>query len=300
MKYLKLNMKKRHIMEGYIFALPLIIGIIMFFAFPLYISFKLSFGELVKVVGFVIKWGGLQNFIRAFVIDTQFIPNFLAVIRQTLIKFPLIIVFSLILAVFMNRNIRFKGFFRIVFFMPFLLGTGYVMQQLLGQGVHQEAISTARQVFVPSEIMSYLGAGVGRAVDNFFGIIVEVLWSSGVQILLFLSGLQGIPQYLYESAKVDSATEWEIFWHVTLPMISPIMLLNIIYTIIDSFSNINNPLLYYIQTTAFSSMDFAYAAATGWIYFLFVLLVVILVIVIMRNHIYTELKGGSKNETIEL
>lgn len=214
-----------------------------------------------------------------------------------IIQVPLIIVFSLLLAILISREIKFVGFFRVVFFLPFLLGTGHIMKQIIQQGVNMQVLAAARQVVLPDHMLAYLGPRVNEAVNNFFGIIVMVLWSSGVQILLFLTGLQSISTSLYESAKVDGATEWEMFWKITIPMISPIMLLNIIYTLVDSFTDISNPILTYIQTNAFRRTQFEYAAAIGWIYFIFILLLVMLIFLLMRNKVYSTVsEGGSKDE----
>ncbi|HOJ09075.1 MAG TPA: sugar ABC transporter permease [Clostridiales bacterium] len=297
-KSFKITGEKRHRLEGLIFVSPFIIGTLIFFIFPLFVSIKLSFGKLKKMEGFVIEWLGLDNYIRAFILDTSFIPMFLQVIRKTIVQVPLIIVFSILLAMLINKNIKFKGLFRTIFFIPFLLGMGDVMNQLLGLGIDKHVFSFVESNLLPREFLVYLGPKVVEAVESFFGIIVVVLWSSGVQILLFLSGLQSIPVSLYESAKVDGATEWEMFWKITLPMISPIMLLTIVYTIIASFTDISNPILAYIQSNAFRSLRFEYAAAIGWVYFLFIILLVSLVFILLGNHIYTtsELKGGAKNE----
>jgi ABC-type sugar transport system permease subunit len=280
-----LNIRHRHILMGYVFISPFIIGLLAFFSFPMYISIKLSFGKVTRLKGFLIEWTGIENYVRAFFVDTQFIPMFLRVVRQTLYNVPLIIIFSLLLAIIINKSIRFKGFFRVVFFLPFLLGMGDVMRQLLNLQVDRQVISLSDGSLIPREFLSYLGANAVGAIDAFFGVIVLVLWNSGVQILLFLSGLQSIPSALYESAKVDGATEWEMFWKITLPMISPIMLLNIIYTLVDSFTNVSNPILSYIQSNAFRSTRFEYAAAMGLIYFLFIILTALAVMGIMNAYI---------------
>lgn len=297
MKRFKMTMERRHKMEAYVFMTPLIIGIIAFFAFPLFISIKLSFGKIIKMAGFKIEWSGFEHYIKAFVWDVNFIPMLVDVMRQVIIQVPLIIVFSLLLAILISREIKFVGFFRVVFFLPFLLGTGHIMKQIIQQGVNMQVLAAARQVVLPDHMLAYLGPRVNEAVNNFFGIIVMVLWSSGVQILLFLTGLQSISTSLYESAKVDGATEWEMFWKITIPMISPIMLLNIIYTLVDSFTDISNPILTYIQTNAFRRTQFEYAAAIGWIYFIFILLLVMLIFLLMRNKVYSTVsEGGSKDE----
>lgn len=295
MRKKSLNLRKKHITEAYIFISPFILGVIVFLAFPLYISVKLSFGKLINMSGFKIAWQGFDNYVRAFVLDPYFIPMFLEAILQVLRTAPLVIVFSLILAIFVNKNIKGKGFFRTVYFLPFLLGTGYVMEQLLGQNVNAKVMTSTQMLFISPEILEYLGPAVSKAINDFFGNIVTVLWSSGVQFLLFLSGLQGIPQSLYESAKIDSATEWEMFWNITLPMIMPIMLLNIVYTLVDIFIDIKNPLLDYIHILAFQRAQFDYAAAIGWLYFVFILLLVLIVFkVLKRQIINTGVEGELK------
>ncbi len=288
-------MERRHMLEGYIFVLPFVLGIILFFAFPLYVSIKLSFGDLVRMEGFRIEWSGLQHYQRALFVEIEFIPMFLKVVGQTLTVTPLIMIFSLLLAMLINKSIRFRGFFRVVFFIPFLLGNGDVMKQLLNLEVDKMVISLADGTLLSWEMLDYLGTGVVTGVDALFGVIVFVLWSSGVQILLFLSGLQNIPDSLYESSKIDGATEWEIFWKITLPMMRPILLLVVIYTLVDSFTGVNNPILNYIKGTAFSDQDFEYAAAVGWLYFSFIILVVLAVMWILNRNTYSEeMKGGGR------
>ncbi len=297
MKKFRPGARKRNIFEGYVFISPFILGTLIFFAFPIYMSIKLSFGKLIKIVGFEIEWIGFANYLKAFITDTKFAPMFVSIIRSTLIKAPLTIVFSMIIAILINKDIRFRGFFRTVFFIPFLLGIGEVMKQLLNLGVDKQVVSISEGRLLPRELLMYLGPKVVESIDSFFGVIIVVLWGAGVQILLFLSGLQSIPISLYESAKVDGATEWEMFWKITFPMISPIMLLNIIYTLIISFTDITNPILEYVQTLAFKRMEFEYAATIGWIYFLFIIIVVFLVFVLLRNSMYTaDMKEVKRND----
>lgn len=289
----KIKEKWRVTFEAYVFMLPFIIGIILFFLFPVGLSLKLAFGKLVSVIGLKIEFSGLENFVRAFVIDVSFIPLFLGAIRDTIIKVPLTIVFSLVIAILVNKNVRFKGFFRTVFFMPFLLGTGYIMQQLLKQDVSGRAIQSAQSFFMPPEILEYLGPAISGIITGFFSIIIVIIWGSGAQILLFLSGLQGISPTYYEAAKVESANEWDCFWHITLPLISPIVLLCIIYSLVDSFTNISNPVLQYTKQISFQFKQFDYASAVGWIYFAFILLTVLISFLLMRKTMYTsELRGG--------
>ena len=125
-------------------------------------------------------------------------------------------------------------------------------------------------------------------VQGLFGTLVTVLWRSGVQILLFLAGLQSISPALYEAARIDGATEWELFWKVTIPMISPMMLLTLVYTIVDSFTSIDNKLLAYIKTYGFANAEFSYASALGWIYFAFIGILVAIIFGIMKRYMHTS------------
>lgn len=131
-----------------------------------------------------------------------------------------------------------RGFFRTAFFIPVLLGSGYVMKQLLGLGV--DGMTVTAGITVPRLIADLLGASMTELLQGFLDRITVVLWKSGVQIVLFLAGLQGIPGSLYEAAHVDGATEWEMFWKITLPMISPVILMNVVYTIVSFFTDGTN------------------------------------------------------------
>ena len=282
----RLSYHHRRWVEAYVFVSPFILGAVMFFAYPLLTSIRLSFSEVVSFQGWVMEWRGLEHYRRAFVIDVQFIPLFVNAVRFTLINTPLIVVFALIFAIILNKNLKLKGFFRVVFFLPFLLGAGYILEALLGQGVNEQSMRVARGILFPQEVVYYLGPRVYGTINDFLNRITIVLWRLGVQVLLYLSGLQGISPHLYESAKVDGATEWEMFWKITLPMMSPVVLLNLVYTMIDSFVDINNPILAYFNEQAFTNLNFDYAAALTWIYALFILAVLGVVFAISKYFVF--------------
>ena len=236
------------------------------------------------------KWVGLENYARAFLWDVDFLPMFGTVVKDTFINTIMIVVFSLMIAILVNKKIKFRGFFRGAFFLPVLLGTGYVMEQLLGINAEGPAMEMARGITIPEEFMRYLDPVVVSVLSGFLNRITYVLWKSGVQIILFLAGLQGISSSLYEAARVDSATEWEMFWKITLPMISPVILLNVIYTIIDSFTDTSNPIVDYVLDIGFTKSQFEYSAAISWLYFIFVLFVCGIVYFMMRNKVYDTSK----------
>lgn len=300
MKRIRLTMVQKTNLEGYIFLLPWLIGFSMFAVYPFLNSIRLSFSEVKEFVGFHMEWIGWKNYRKAFITDVNFVPMFLSTVRETLISTPIINIGALFFAILLNREIKFKGFFRGVFFLPVLLGTGYIMQEILGQSVSQQAIVEAtgqsapttnqvvsgltRGIQLPADIMMYIGPTWSVFVKGFLDRFTIVLWKSGVQLLLYLMGLQGISRSLYESAYCDGATWWEMFWKITLPMISPIILLSVVYTIIDSFTDAANPIVGYLNSIRLS--DFGYAAAIGWIYFIFIFAVIALCFLISKRFVY--------------
>lgn len=283
----QLTSEKRRYLEAYVFVSPLIIGILIFFAYPIFTSLRLSFSDITKFIGFEMEWLGTDHYERAFLWDVNFIPRFLDAVKYTLINSPLITVFALIFAIILNKDLKLRVFFRSVFFLPFLLGAGYIMDALLGQGVDEQSVRVARGILFPEEVVFYLGPRVYGIINGFLNRITIVLWRLGVQVLLYLSGLQGIPPSLYESSKVDGATEWEMFWKITLPMISPVIILNLVYTIIDSFIDIGNPILQYIYDFAFRWTRFEYSAAMSWLYAVFVFLVLGIVFAASKRFVFS-------------
>jgi len=283
--------------EAYIFLIPFLIGAAVFFLFPLFISVKLSFGELRGASSFDLHWKSFSNFFdeyrKALLVDPSFIPNLLVEIRQTLLKTPLIIAFSMILAIAISRKIRFRGFFRLAFFLPFLLGTGNVLKQMINVGVDTQVLSLDAVTIIPPHILAYLGADVVEAVNTFFSVIVLVLWNSSVQILLFMSGVQGIPVHLYESASVDGATEWEKFWKITLPMLVPVILLNVVYTVTELFTSTTNVMLNYIRNRMFSlTTQFEYASAASILYMMVILIFIGLTFLVLGRYGMRDVREG--------
>ncbi|MBR3108471.1 MAG: sugar ABC transporter permease [Clostridia bacterium] len=280
----RLGIDRKRSLEAYIFLVPWLIGVCLFFAYPIFVSVRLAFSDIVEFKGLKTAWVGLENFQYIFFYDINFVPHFLKVVLDTLVNTPLCIVFSLVIAILINRKMVGRGFFRTAFFIPVLLGTGYIMKQLLGMGVDGMTITTG--IAVPKLIAELLGPSITDVVQGFLDRITVVLWKSGVQIVLFLAGLQGISGSLYEAAKVDGATEWEMFWKITLPMISPVIMMNIVYTIVSFFTDTTNPLVDYIYKMNFTNQQFEYAAAMSWVYFIFALILCLTSILLMRRHVY--------------
>ena len=271
---------------AWVFMLPWILGLLLFFVYPFISSVYLSFSKVSSLFGYKLETVGLKNFNKIFFEDIEFIPALLNSIRQTLIFVPSIVILSMILAVFLNTKIKLRGMFRSIYFLPVLLGTGYVMAQLLGQSTGDAAVTVSalsRGLEVPESIHNLLSGDLLSAVKLIFDNITMILWKCGVQIVIFLSGLQSISPALYESSKVDGATEWEMYWKITLPMLSPITVMTIIYTIISSFTDLSNPVIAYMLRVSKDLRNAGVAAAMSWIYLLLVLVITLTVLFFVRK-----------------
>lgn len=281
MKIKKSNYEKRKSRTGYIFLAPWMFATVLLLIYPIIFSLSLSFGEIKNYVTYSLDFIGTENYREAFTVDDSFLPMLLSSITDMLLNTPMIMVFSLLVAVMLDRDIKAKGVFRLIFFLPVLLGTGYIMKQLLAQNVQNDSMELARGLLLPQSVQTYIGPKVTGYVTEFFNRITLVMWKSGVPIVLTLSGLQVISPSLYEASRIDGASEWEIFWKITLPMITPILLLDAVYIII-SYAMDDSSLLNYIVDQAFGKTKFEYAAAMGWIYFGVVLLLLGTVFLILR------------------
>ena len=292
-----MTLSTRNSLKGLVFVSPFILGLLAFFIYPIFFSLRISVAEEIKILGMKMSGFTFYQYKRAFVEDTEFVPTFIKVVKNTLTQVPLTIILSLIISILLNKEIKGRGFFRVIFFIPFLLGSGEIMTQLLNQGVDRSVLNIMDGRIIPYNVLSYFGSTIVDIVQNVFGTLVTVLWRSGVQILLFLAGLQSISPSLYEAARIDGATEWELFWKVTIPMISPMMLLNLVYSVVDSFVSLDNELLTYIKTYGFSNAEFQYASALGWIYFVFIGVLVAIIFGVMKNYMHTtEVEEVKKRE----
>ena len=159
--------------------------------------------------------------------------------------------------------------FRAIFFLPLIIGSAQVIRELAAQEVGGFALSQG--VDWQQIVYTYLGAGAAEQVSAILDRIIFVLWNTSVQMLVFLAGLNSIPGTLYEAARVDGANDWDRFWKITLPLMTPVVLVNIVYTIVNSFTDTFNLVLSYVQEVAFAGgFRLGYAAALGWVYFLVV------------------------------
>ena len=281
-----LNLKRKENMNGYLFILPWLIGAAALFIFPIYRSLEMSFSNIINYTDYTIEFAGLEHYKNALTGDTEYLNSLFNNIKNMLQTVPFVNVFSLLIAVMLNRKFKGRTLFRAIFFLPVILGSGFAMSQLMNQGVDQQAMETVKEVLLPRQVAIYLGEELTNAISVFLNLISTILWKCGVPIVIYLAGLQGVPSSLYEAARVDAATEWEMFWLIALPMITPMMLLNMVFTVVDSFTDSQNWLLRLIERTSFSGdFEYEYAAAMAWIFFVWIIALIAVIFLVMRPFI---------------
>lgn len=293
-KTIKGQLHRRRVLEFLMFTSLWIVGFLAFQAYPLLQSLEISMStaSIGSAGKLAFKFVWLKNFRNALTVDANFTHLLIGTIVTTIFEMPLIIAFSITAAVLLNQRLWGTTFFRGLFFLPVVIGSSSVMAQLTNTNHGGGAVGGV-PLIVAGRVMAGLYTTVGPTLAGFVRTIYQglalMLWKSGVQVLLFLAGLYGVPQTYYEVARIDGASGWQTFLRVTLPALSPMILLVSIYTLVDSFTNpqINSLLGYMAQLQ--SSAGAAYyseASAMGWIYFLVIFIILLLVFGYARNHVY--------------
>lgn len=296
MKGSKLTNAKRNSLIGFSFTIPWVIGFIFLFLIPLIKTVLYSFSSIsIGKSGFELSFVGVRNYRVTFSEDPNNLRMVLTSIGNVVVTVIVVVVFSLFLAILLNQDFRGRSLARVIFALPIIIASGVVIV-LLKENVLQQNMGssdTAATLFQGNGLLDFLKLmglpdNIVGMFENILNNIFDMVWRSGMQIILFLSALQSIPSSSYEAAKIEGATAWESFWFVTFPMISPFLLVNIVYTIIDTFTDSTNTVMSKIFSLV-SGVEYEKAAAFSIVYFILVLLVVGLVYIIMNKRIsYSE------------
>ena len=295
---MKLSYERRKALYGYGFIALWLVGTAVWFVYPLICSLLYSFQDVrPEVGGMKGSWVGWKNYIYVFTADQSYLRSLVSVLWETLWKTPLILIFSLFVAVILNQKFRGRTFARAVFFLPVIIATGPVYNIINGDIARSGAasagqFSTMFKTDLMGDLLRFLGiygisdnmqTMIETVSNNIFGIV----WNAGIQILIFLAALQNIPSSAREAAQLEGATGWEFFWKITLPYVSPMVLACLIFTVIDSFTSPDNLVMQRIMEMR-TDMRYDYAAAMIWVYFGIVLAAVGLITLLMSRYIYYE------------
>lgn len=264
---------------GYLFLLPLILGLCFIYVPVLIQSFLFSVSDMdITSKGLIMEYAGFGNYYKAFFVDPSFRQLLLSSLGDMLINVPTIIIFSFFIANVLNQKFFGRLTARVIFFIPVIIATGIISAAESGdlllasyQSGGKLDMGLEAQVFSYQTFMDILSnAGLG---DTFVSIIeyaidrlYTIVTSCGVQLLIFLAGLQSIPVSMFEAAKVEGATQWEIFWKISFPYISPLILLNLVYTVIDCFFSFKNAMISTITSVLKNPAQYSWGTALAWIY----------------------------------
>jgi ABC-type sugar transport system permease subunit len=304
------SLGKRKARGGWLFVLPFVLGFILIYLPIVFDSIKYSFHEI-KVLpasqggGYSLIPVGFKNYSSALLEDPDFVKVLLTGLQSLALDVPIILIFSLFMAVLLNQKMIGRAAFRAIFFIPVILSTGLmetiastnVLSDYMGEasGINDgSGQSTSAEIVSAMDIEKLLsgmavgGELVGLVTDT-INRIYDIVNRSGVQMLIFLAGLQSISPAIYESVQIDGATAWETFWKITFPMITPMILVNAVYTIIDSFTTNSNTVMTFIANIYSSKANGnVLSSAMSWIYFLIVILIIAAVAGIMSMFVFYQ------------
>ncbi len=283
-------------MYGRMFILPWIIGFVLFFMIPLFTSLIFSFCNVeTGEGGFKLAWTGLENYRYVLLGHGSYSENLWPTVGSFVYTIPLIVALSLIVAVFLNQKFKGRIVFRSIFFLPVIVATGVVMQYIQGDaaaealragGAGAAGASNGVDVTAILEGM-HLSEELTTNLVTFVNDIFDLFWSCGIQIVLFISGLQSIPESLYEVCRVEGANKWEEFWYVTFPMLSGSTILVIIFTAIESFTDSSNQIMNLAYGTL-SKQIYDESAAMLWLYFALVGLILGLAVLLLQKLVFSK------------
>ena len=236
---------------GLLFVTPWLIGFILFFAMPAVQSILYSFSD-VQLTGEGLQIGlvGLKHYRYALLENPNYVTNMWSSVGTILYSLPFILLISLVLALILNQKFRGRLFFRALFFLPVIISTGIVLNLMfLTTGSDMTGASASESLtgnmFSVADVISVLNlpAVISDYVEQVINSIFDLIWSSGIQIVLFIAGLQAIPASLYEASRVEGATKREEVWFFTFPMLSQVTLLVALFTMVEQLTSSRNALV---------------------------------------------------------
>lgn len=264
-----LTLTQKRTINGYLFILPWLVGFAAFYVRSLFMTIQFSLSDLtVDVGGYSLKWVGLKNYIYAFTVHGNFKQILTSSVIDMLVDVPLIIFFSLFMALMLNRKMKCRTLVRAIFFLPVILNADAIVEAIkTASAMVATGISTSSQEMAQEASGSM---GVGYYIDLFGNLMISrdlleyivgavsritsIVSASGVQIVIFIAALQSIPSSMYEVAKIEGATGYETFWKVTFPMVMPHIITNVVYTVVDSF--VNSDVVTLAYDTAFTEFNY--------------------------------------------
>ena len=306
------SLEKQKSTFGWLFILPFLLGFFLIYLPMIVSSIQISFSTIAyEDIGQVLTWCDplFTNYSNALLKEADFTKTLVECLGGMAFDIPAIIIFSLFMAILLNQDMKGRAAFRAIFFVPVIVSTGIIesidlqntlaqlgdqVSNLNGDGV-EGAVNAGTEIINAIDVERFfgnmkIGSELATVVSGWANNVYSIVNRSGVQMLIFLAALQSISPSIYESCKVEGATGWETFWKITFPMISPMILVNAIYTVIDAFTRQSNEVMKYIEEARGEPDGQTHATAMSWIYFLVVILMIGLVAGIMSTYVFYQRK----------
>lgn len=290
---IRVTNKKRETFYGYLFISIWVIGFLFLTVYPLFMSFIFSLNKVTITgsEGIKMTFSGIKNYIDIFTSDLDFVDYLTAFLGQIILYVPIILIISIVIAILLNQKIKLRGVFRSVFFLPVIIASGPVINELLKQGAG--TIPLLEETGILEQLSKTLPDFLANPIALLFDEMIIVLWFSGVQIVLFLAGLQKISSEIYEAAQIDGASPWESFWKITLPSLKSIIMVSAVYTIVMLATFSNNSIIGHIQKVMFdTTKGYGYSSALAWIYFIVIAFLLGIVAFLLKNQKEKKIKKG--------
>lgn len=292
------SMQLREMKTGLLFTLPFIIGILFFLALPLIDSFKISLGNINTANGYDIVVNGFENY-KYMLEDVNYLEYLVDALKNTVINTPLIVIVSFVIAMLLKKEFVGRTFFRIIFFLPVILSSGVMAEIMVdvliesiidptsASAMSKGALSGGQELVTNLLLSSDISAEISNYILYAQENISVVLSHSGIQILIFLAALQSISPSLYEASAIEGATAWENFWKITLPMVSPQLLVVVLFTVIDRFTDMGSKIMSYIYDIGFVKLRFGDSMAAAWVYFAIIGIIALVLYFILKRLVFT-------------
>lgn len=301
MKMRKIGVEKKRARYAYLFLLPWTLGVLLFFLVPMFKSCYYAFCKLqLESGGFKTSFIGLENFRYALRDDPNYTDNLFSSFNSFLISLPLIVSFSLILAVVLNRKFFGRLFFRSLYFMPVIIAGGLVLGFLNGDSFSMGSAATSGGGAYTTNSVDFieilrelnLPDKFTELIASYINSIFNLVWNCGVPIILFLSGLQTIPPQLYEASTIEGANKWEEFWYITLPMMSNVIMLVVVYVALDLFTSEDNAVIMQAYDLMKGKVIYDTSSAMLWFYFVIISLVLGAVLFLLYKTVFKKWRQG--------
>ncbi len=292
------SFEKKQNRWGYLFCLPFMLGFVLLVAYPLVKMVFFSFQELsVGAVTYDTQWVGWQHYHRILFVDPDFRKTVVASLGEMAVNVPVAVLFSFFIASILNQKFVGRTVFRAILFLPVILASGMVASLTAGdfissnmQNIGSLSGSASDSLFSGSFTDALLAMNIDRGIVEFIEGLVErisdITTMAAVPSVIFLSGMQSISPSIFEASYIEGASAWDVFWKISFPMVSPLILVNVIYCIVDSFTSATNTAITAIHSTLFSKIQYGLGSAMSILYLTLVGVIIALVYLVIRRLIY--------------